>query len=705
MGDANLTIIFFSFIKNIYDTIIVDKDEFYIKDQNISKTIVFNHLEKEIGKKVCNYQLINKNDKDIPIVQGTFEIYLGDNVGYCFLDTKGTAFQFSLINKNGELPNLIKNEFDISMNLLSKFSKHIKVSANKFDTKDRANLLLINCNGNEQIIFDNDKKINIEEIKKKITPFSDINGYNICFYNSNFNDFSKRKIEEIEGLNFEKIYNNYNVKITEIYNKIIEYIDNNNDSLNFKELFSEIKEPQDIIKIKFTYTNKILEKELNKDEYIEFIFRLNFLQRVKAIINENEKIDINLIKLIHKNGKKIKNQICNDNLKNYEKILLLIELNLSEIDFSKKDKIEYFNKNNLNIYSPLYMAYEFLNKFIDELEYQSNFYFPLLCIDSGLFFYNFEINEVTYHNITTYGYNMNSLSIIIDHLKGIIPNVILYDNACFLDDANEDSNTNSYTGLISLNTKKLAKEKIEQGIMNENTRKHYAFIIVRNLFHEIFGHKKSLISKFEEWLISPISFKNKLGELSFISSDNNQYHQFQKLENIVEEGISLKNCSGDSGYYLEYYFGDYNNFSITSIIDILKEKSNINFAILLDTNLWHFRIEALQKYVYFKYIELILSSPCIFIEEKLSIEEQNKILEEKIMALIKKEEEKNTTTIINDERNIDKFKKGKKGCLSLLNNEFYIKDHLIFKKEIKPLKKIKYSFFKEIKSVYRHYKH
>ena len=84
------------------------------------------------------------------------------------------------------------------------------------------------------------------------------------------------------------------------------------------------------------------------------------------------------------------------------------------------------------------MAYEFLNKFIDELEYQSNFYFPLLCIDSGLFFYNFEINEVTYHNITTYGYNMNSLSIIIDHLKGIIPNVILYDNACFLDDANED---------------------------------------------------------------------------------------------------------------------------------------------------------------------------------------------------------------------------------------------------------------------------
>ena len=145
----------------------------------------------------------------------------------------------------------------------------------------------------------------------------------------------------------------------------------------------------------------------------------------------------------------------------------------------------------------------------------------------------------------------------------------------------------------------------------------------------------------------------------------------------------------------------------TSNIDILKEKTNINFAILLDTNLWHFRIETLQKYIYYKYIALILFSPCIVIDDTLSIEEQNKILENKIMELIQKEEEdknKKTIKINSDEKNKENLKKSKNRCLSL-NNEFYIKDYLIFKKEIKPLKKIKRSFFNEIKSVYKHYKH
>ena len=94
------------------------------------------------------------------------------------------------------------NTYGLSMRLEP---KHIKALANKFDTKDRANLVLINCIGDEQIIFDNKKEINIEEIKREISPLSNINGYNICFYNSNFKEFSKRKIEKFEGLNFYKI--------------------------------------------------------------------------------------------------------------------------------------------------------------------------------------------------------------------------------------------------------------------------------------------------------------------------------------------------------------------------------------------------------------------------------------------------------------------------------------------------------------------
>ena len=51
MTDANLTIIFFSFIKKIYDTLIIDNDEFYINNQNISISIEFNSVEKEYEKK------------------------------------------------------------------------------------------------------------------------------------------------------------------------------------------------------------------------------------------------------------------------------------------------------------------------------------------------------------------------------------------------------------------------------------------------------------------------------------------------------------------------------------------------------------------------------------------------------------------------------------------------------------------------------
>ena len=156
----------------------------------------------------------------------------------------------------------------------------------------------------------------------------------------------------------------------------------------------ELKIQNKLLKKKYTYTNKILDKELNNKDYFEFTFKVTFLNLIKKFLEDSKKIEIKNIKMIHKNIENINNIINNDaNLKAYEKVLLLIELNLSRFNLLKKNNIKYFHKNNIDKNSPLYMAFEFLNELIDNLDYESSFYLPLLSIDSGIFQYTYNLDD------------------------------------------------------------------------------------------------------------------------------------------------------------------------------------------------------------------------------------------------------------------------------------------------------------------------
>ena len=92
-------------------------------------------------------------------------------------------------------------------------------------------------------------------------------------------------------------------------------------------------------------------------------------------------------------------------------MFILIDIYISDLLYEKDYRIHYLHKNNIEKESPLYYAFEFLNNFIENLDYDSNFYYPLLSIDGGYFHYKYDKNDrIDY--ISTYGFNMLSLDMI-----------------------------------------------------------------------------------------------------------------------------------------------------------------------------------------------------------------------------------------------------------------------------------------------------
>ena len=465
-----------------------------------------------------------------------------------------------------------------------------------------------------------------------------------------------------------------------MYNKINEIKNNNNLYNKLKEII-EIEDPEKMIKRKFTYTNAIMEKELNKIEYIDFAYKVTFLNLIKKHSDEQENTNIEFIEKLHKILENFKNKIVQDKLKIFEKILLIIELNFCKLEPIKFSDLQYFHKDKIDIESPLYTAFQFLIEFIKDLNYQSNFYFPLLCIDRDIFYETHKFgnskdyNETTY-KITTYGFNMNSLTTIKNHLSGIMPNIILY-----MDYQKEDeSNLNSYTGLVTLYNVDFQGIKIDKKMEDEKQRRHYGFLIARKLFHEVMGHKNSLINKFGLNFISPISFKNK-GIIKFIYEDNKEY-QYCNLKDAIKEGISIKDCCGDSGYLLEFYFGQINDYSITSIIDFIKDSTNLSD--LLDSRLWHFNIDQFSKKVYCKYLSVYFK---IDIKKDLCLDDQVEYLEGEALKKLKDSKEYNKNEKEdNSQANSNKSHKGKK--IHLFINNALLKDNPFLKK-IKTQKKEK----------------
>ena len=550
MSQAKLKIIFCKLFANIfkkqgneieiYNEFILDGEIFDINKGVLEIKIAFNDNEEKLGIKVCHYELRIKEiqNSNVQNSKGLFEVYLGDNIGYCFLDNIGSAFELSFLflNDENKFEEFSNKEITYSINntLLYNKKDYIPLKLDKLGTNDRLNLLLINCDKDAIIELSNNNCIEIENIISKIDNFSKFESYQICFNNIDKKDFVYRKIVQNENLNFDMIYNKNKDEINKIYDNLNLIIFQNNnineidESIlskiynNSKEKYKDIKS---IIERKYLYGRDILGKRLDKEEYIDFIFKVTFFICIYELICKKifeDKVKIDKKYLIEAKDRLLKNKdkiYKEKSLKIYEKILLILELWNTQLYLNEKnDELNYIIINNIDKDSPLDLAIKFFYQFIQELDLSSNFYYPLLLIDSGI--YTINLGESSNKkNISTHGLNMLSLDKIKSHLIDLMPSVLISHNDS---DTKLSGYTNVSTGLISLNLSTFISKGIyiQRKIINEYEAKNYAFLIVRHLMHEMLGHKKSNYSKDKLKLNynSSISFNDKNGNLLFYPS-------------------------------------------------------------------------------------------------------------------------------------------------------------------------------------------
>ena len=630
-NEGKLTIIFCSFFnRDYFGEFIINGEHFKTNTEKINLKYIFNKYEQDLGKKCCSYKLVSKNG--VNMLCGTFEIFLGNNIGYCFLDEIGITFEIMFLEKDEKIKDLINSKITSKIKSISGMNKEIEHSLNQNETKDRASLILINCLPNTQIKRNGELLFDLNKIEKKIVDTSDCNGYNICFYYSNFNDFVYQKIEEVKQISFNDAYEKYHEIVDELYNILINIINNKNSNLikDFYFIYNKNKKKlKEIILNKYLYGKKILEEDLNEDYYFEFAFKIIFFLSIES--NENT-IEINELEDIHKKLLENKKIIsADDYLKVYEKIFLLMDIYSSDIIYEGDSKIHYFHIKNIDKNSPLYYCYEFLDDFIENLNYNSSFYYPLLSIDGGYYEYNFKKKNGTEH-LSSFGFNMLSLDMIKYHLKNMIPNFIIWSENLSDD---EDAITNPLNGNIILNINKFKNIKIDKNQCDEYLSQHYAFILSKILIHEFFGHKKSSFSKTGINFDSIISFRNELGELKLI--DGNSKDKFINVDEIENGNNKASEMKGDSGYFIEYFLGSINGEYTIAIIDTIENKTNL--CKLLNSSLWHQEISTFKEYVKLKSIFLDLY-PDIIIDNSLNIYEQIQIMKAKLIEITEKNYDK-----------------------------------------------------------------
>lgn len=608
MTQASLKVYFFNiFAKQekvnlkLFDQFMLEDNIYNVKEKTLEIDINFNDYDKDRGFKVCRYKLLKNDKNSIFYASGLVEIYSGINIGCCFIDTIGSSFDISFLFLKDEesLSNFLEEKYTLSTRNI-KLKESIYFKPNQNNTKDRAHFLLINCPRNLIIKKSNNNEvIDIEKIINEIDNYNPLDSYQICLHKENDKNFVYRKITTTKELNFSDLYNRYQNKIDTIYNNIISILKSADDIFLKDILISDICDKyydHDFINIfyrKYTYSKNILEKEINQEEYINFIFKcvyFNYICYFKNNKKKDEILDSKYLLDIYNKLLENKDKIIEDTtLKIYEKFFLTMELFFSKVVLEKEYKIIYYNTRNKEDFSPLFFAYNFLNEFVDTLDEKSEFYYPLLSIDSDVYLCNLKTDLKEKLNISTYGFNMLSLNEIKKHMKDLLPEVLVF--SYYFND--EKAITNPFTGMICLDGLIIDTIEIDKEDEDEYKSKHVGFLIAKYLFHEYLGHKKSSFSKSDINYRSSISFKDHDGNLLFLNEENDT-NLFKEIKEIMDK-LSLQKRTGDSGYFLEYYLGKIDDSYTMKKLDMIENQCNLSS--LLQPSLWHENLPMLKEYI------------------------------------------------------------------------------------------------------------
>ena len=404
------------------------------------------------------------------------------------------------------------------------------------------------------------------------------------------NLFFRKEITTINYNEFFKFYEENYISTKDFFEDARNMLDSNIkfDKSSFRSLFKN-NELVNIFFIKFNLPNNILHEKYNNKEYFEFISSCCLYHVLYPLEEENE------IKNIYQYFIKFKSELEKDsNLENYMRNLIILEFSYifeSKKNLLKFEKINftYYNRKHLEKDSPLYNAFEFLEKFIEDLDEKSPFIYPLILIDSGNFFYKKK---------DVYGLGLINKEILKSHLKNILPEILI-----FIDDEEEyydQGSTNKVLGITVLNLaskylSSLKKITVDKKITDLNINNNAALILFILLFHEILGHNRGGYSpKSNNFLLSPNVFYHKQKRRLLKLVDKNSQSSNDDEIKIIRDDDK------DAGYFLEYFIGEckYGFFSVL-IEKMLTNNVNLNF--IFDNNLWNEKIEVMRKYIELKY--------------------------------------------------------------------------------------------------------
>ena len=291
---------------------------------------------------------------------------------------------------------------------------------NKYDTnKTKYRKRFILANASFSYITINKIGIKLFELTKDLDQ--NASSYQLSIY-----DYKKAQIVtkslEIpkQKKSFESIYNdNYH-----IFNKFIKDFNNSLEKeIDFEDKFNKLKEKyKDVIFPDYflNISKKKIEKELDKQEYIDFFYNMMFFRIYNKHIKGSKK-PYNTVKSFALYFKEKTDMIKKDvDLKLYQKIILIEQFgnilkNMAHDSFLKSD-INYFIMNKKEENSILDLVEKFFNDYINSLTEDSKIFFKLLELDSGIGF----LKGKQFH-----GFDMTTIDEIKAHLKDIVIDILI----------------------------------------------------------------------------------------------------------------------------------------------------------------------------------------------------------------------------------------------------------------------------------------
>ena len=568
------------------------------------------------GKKLIDFQLIKRGNIIKQDLCFKFHIFKGVNKGYCFLDNEdGITFDICSLDKNFKI--------SYQQNELKEF--------NYIENDPRVRIILINSPS--RLDINNKKQSLFPCVPKELFEY---NSFELSIYDFSKNSFSVKalKEEKDELISIVK-YLKENENVLRIFYEKFQALINKKEA-NMK-VYENLFENSTITRIVINFSQRKDDlREEFKDNKIYDLMRIYilwyicndyyFYKEAKKENKENtqekayKKSNLPILQVFEYLNNFYEMYQKDSELFNYQKVLLFCSnsiyfMEMDNIQKYANSALKYVKVQNYKKNSLIGLSIKCLNDFINGLNSQSELFFPLLQLDSGLYHHQ---------NRQIYGFDFQHCEKVKEHLRDLIPDVFFIYSK---NDLLEDEKGFNYKGFKTVFLNRNVVLNDYDGNLNDEYPKnkkikHYAMRVSKFFMHEVFGHNKFIFGQ-KERPGSPNHFYNKNNRFVTIISKLNTDTKYSTEDYFKVN--QLKN-EGESGNFFEYFFGMHEGELVTDLFYTINDAGK-----LLD-NVKYFtsdNIEILRKYIINK---SIIAQKCIkFAEdEKRSLEQDNEIMEKLI---------------------------------------------------------------------------